>query len=182
MVVEHIARRSSRRSLRLLAALAVGVLANWPSSVAAHANLLAASPAVGQPAGGTIDRVQLVFDEPITELDAAIEGPDGRLLDATVATITPQQFELAFAPLADEGIYRVRYAFLSIDDDRVELGHAFEFDRTAPAPLPISGPTIVERSGTSWRTWLVLVPVIVAVIALAERLRRRRRALARITA
>ncbi len=169
-----------------MALLVVGLLANWPmaSVAAAHANLLAASPAVGQPAGGVIERVQLVFDEPITELVPVIEGPDGAPVATTLVAITQQQFDLRFDPLEAEGIYRVRYAFLSLDGDRVELGHAFEFDPTAPAPLPISGPTLIAGSESWWQSirwqWLVIAALVVVVLGLAEQLRRRRRTLAQL--
>ncbi len=169
----------------LMAVLALGLLTNWPMvSVAdAHANLLASSPVAGQPAGGVIERIQLVFDEPITELVPSIQGPDGAELAISVATVTPQQFDLIVEPLELEGIYRVRYEFLSLDADRVELGYAFEFDRTAPAPLPISGPMVISGGGSSWQQWLIigaLVALVAIVVALAEQLRRRRRALARL--
>ncbi len=164
--------------------LAVGLLTNWPmvGIADAHANLLAASPAVGQPAGGTIDRVQLIFDEPISELVSSIEGPDGRDVSLTVTDVSPQQFELLFDPLEIEGIYKVRYEFVSLDTDRVELGHAFEYEVVAPEALPLSGPVLITQGGSSTRQWVVVGIIGGVVLALAERLRRQRRALARHTA
>ncbi len=169
----------------VMIAMAIGVLANWPmlSVAAAHANLLAASPAVGQSAGGSIERIQLVFDEPVTDVVASVVDPDDQPVPASVVEITPQQIDLALdAPLEVEGRYLVRYEFSSVDGDRVELGHAFLFDPTAPAPLPITGPVLVADAGTPWRARAAIATLAVVVAGLGLRLRRRRRALALISA
>ncbi len=161
-------------------ALAAGLLTNWPmvSVAAAHANLLASSPAAGQSVGGTVDRLQLVFDEPISELVVRVEAPEGATVEPAIGQITEQQYDLTFEPLTVEGAYVVRYEFLSLDTDRVELALRFDFDRSAPAALPLSGPMLVPRETTNWWQWLLVGGLAVVVLALAERLRRRRRALA----
>ncbi len=160
--------------LGVSAALVIG-----PTAAFAHANLLAASPAPGQVAGGTLDRVQLVFDEAITEFDATIEGPNSTALVIDTIEIGPQQIELRFDPLRVEGDYAVRYRFTSADDDRVELGFGFEFDAGAPAVLPLSGPSIVSSSssGPSPLAWVAIAIAAVAVAALAVLVARRRRLL-----
>lgn len=143
----------------------------------AHANLLAASPAPGQAAGGAIERVQLVFDEPIIELVTVIEGPDGTPIEHRLEPVSPQQYDLRFDPLEVEGTYRVRYEFLSLDTDRVELSHGFEFDRSAPAILPFAGPVLIPQSGSPWWQWPLVGLLVAVVVGLAERLRRQHRQL-----
>lgn len=165
-------RRLPTGLLALLASLIVTV-----APVGAHANLLAASPAPGQPAGGAIERVQLVFDEPITELVTTFEGPDDATIEHSVEAISPQQYELQFDELEVEGQYRVRYEFLSLDTDRVELNHGFEFDRSAPAVLPFSGPVLIDQEGALWWQWPLVGALALVVVGLADRLRRQRRQL-----
>ncbi len=161
-------------------ALAAGLLTNWPMvSVAdAHANLLASSPAAGQSVGGTVDRLQLVFDEPISELVVRVDAPEGVSVEPTIGEITEQQYDLTFEPLTVEGTYVVRYEFLSLDTDRVELALQFDFDRSAPEALPLSGPILIPRDSSNWWQWTLVGGLAVVVLALADRLRRRRRALA----
>ena len=161
-------------------ALAAGLLTNWPmvSVVDAHANLLASSPAAGQSVGGTVDRLQLVFDEPISELVVRVDAPEGVSVEPTIGEITEQQYDLTFEPLTVEGTYVVRYEFLSLDTDRVELALQFDFDRSAPEALPLSGPILIPRDSSNWWQWTLVGGLAVVVLALADRLRRRRRALA----
>ncbi len=178
------ATRSTVRSAVCSAVLvvivvSVGVIVVAPTAGWAHANLLAAAPAPGQVAGGTVDRIQLVFDEPVDTFEASIAGPDSEPLTVETERVGPQQLDLRFDPLELEGAYLVRYRFVSVDRDLVESGFGFEYDRDAPGVLPLSGPSIVvsSSSGPSRLAWSGIGVAAVVVASAAVVLFRRRRLL-----
>lgn len=161
-------------------AVIVWLVIGFGSVALAHANLLAAVPGPGQQVGGTVDGIQMVFDEPITELDVTIEGPEPSIAP-TVDVVGPRQFRLTFPALETQGRYIVRYSFVSLDTDRVELAYVFDYDRSAPAALELPAATSVAEP-SRWSPTLAIMIVLgsVVVLASAERLRRKRRALRRL--
>ncbi len=177
--------RAAGRSVvaRIACAIALigALVGTGPNPAAAHANLLAAAPGPGQEVGGVVGRVQMIFDEPITDLEIVFTGPDGGVIETTLVTVGPQQFDVEFDPLQAEGLYVVSYTFVSLDTDFVTLGFAFSYAVDGPSVVPLSAPTVLAASDGPPTAVIVTVAVgAIAVGVLAGQLVRRRRALARL--
>jgi methionine-rich copper-binding protein CopC len=178
-------RRSLRRSAVLIVAMAavglvaaLGGAAGQAGPVAAHTELLQASPGASQRVGGTLEHIDLAFLEPVSE--AVVEVELGGLpLDGEtiVSDGTIIRFQLD-EPLREAGRYDVAYRMISLDLDESEGGYWFTFAPEAPEALRL-GTVVAPRSGFSL-VQIVATAVLVACLAglafmLLSRLESRRR-------
>lgn len=138
----------NRRTPFLVAALAA-VLLMLGAPASAHTDLLRGSPGPAQRAGGTVDFVDLVFLESVTEFDLVLEDPNGDPVDGTLSSTEGQLFRYQLdEPLSETGRYIVRYTMISADGDDTATGYFFTYEENAPQPLPL-GEIDVPDTGTS---------------------------------
>ena len=153
----------------------------------AHTELLQAAPGPGQQVGGTVDFVDLVFLDPVT--DASVEVMDesgiiqGGAMDPTATDGRIVRFELD-APLAVTGRYDVRYAVTAADGDRLEATHFFVYEPASPQPQRIgSVPEHEDDQTMLWAAGGAMGVIIVVGAAMLTRnvllLRRQRAGMAR---
>ncbi|MEM8925631.1 MAG: copper resistance protein CopC [Actinomycetota bacterium] len=114
----------------------------------AHTDLLQASPGPGQLVGGTVEVIDLVFTEPITEARVTVtrDGQDvpGTMVNTDGIII---RFELD-EPITEPGRYDVRYEMISFDLDDTADGFFFEYEPSAPEPFRLG--VVQEPEGTNW--------------------------------
>ena len=160
-------RRRWSLAASVVAVLAlVGLIMAPPAS--AHTNLLAGSPGPAQRAGGTIESIDLVFPEQVTEFTAWLEGPDGATLPGSVNADAGQLFRLTLdGPLSDFGRYIVRYEMISADGDDTESAYFFNFEEGAPQPLPLGEVDVPQTGGTSALTIVSGAVLLACLVGLA---------------
>ncbi|MEM9653558.1 MAG: copper resistance protein CopC [Actinomycetota bacterium] len=155
-----------RRLLPLVTALLALVI--LPTTAAsAHTDLLRGSPGPAQRAGGTVDFIDLVFLEVVTEFDVIVEDPNGEPLSGTLSGTEGQLFRYQLdEPLTETGRYIVRYTMISADGDDTATGYFFTFEESAPQPLPL-GEIDIPDNGTPWLAIVAAVVFCLCLIGLA---------------
>lgn len=119
-------------------------------SVSAHAEVLGSSPAAGSTVGGSVDRIDIVFADQVSSATIELSGPDGPVPGEVVQTeglVIALKLERT---LETEGLYQVKFAFSSIDEDLVELEYSFTYQKSAPESLPVAADA--TSSGSSSNT------------------------------
>ncbi len=141
----------------------------------ADAVFITGSPGPNSTVGSVVDRVEIVFDETVTEASVAVDGPEGRV-DTDMIQPVGRVIVGRFAPLSVEGRYIVRFRVTSADTDPVEGAYSFTYNTEAPAPLSAVGSAL--RSGGRRNPWLrvgaAIVGVAVAAVATQTLIRARR--------
>ena len=132
-------RRRVRWSTIALPAVIVtaAVVGLWVSPVGAHGALIEASPGPDETAGGTIDFVDLAFNEPVSDAVVTVSYNEEPL--AGVTTVTDGEiirFELNDA-LELPGRYQVSFELISFDADRTTSAFFFTYAVDAPQPARI---------------------------------------------
>lgn len=146
--------------------------------VAAHGELVGASPGPGETVGRAA-HIDLVFSTGVSDWQLTVDGPSGEPLAGLAVQKADQLLSFETPALSEEGQYIVRYSGIDSDGDVVEGAYAFVFQEGAPPPadLPVD-LSILQDDG--WSLWmygvLLLGVVVIAVLAglLAEKLRRLR--------
>jgi methionine-rich copper-binding protein CopC len=118
--------------------------------------VVAASPASNSTVGGTVTRVEIAFNEIVSNAAITISGPVGPIAADTIVN-SGQVISASFPPFTTEGRYVVRFAVISADTDRVDGAFAFTYRQGAPDPLPIVAPMLAGDEGRS--------PLVVALLA-----------------
>jgi methionine-rich copper-binding protein CopC len=132
------ARRFARFRPLWAAAMVVasGLLVVSPAG--AHTALLQSSPGSGQVAGGVIDFLDLVYLEPVSEVEITVTGPDREVVPGEMVVDEGQIIRYAMEPLTEPGRYIVRYTMISFDEDITNSGYFFEYDPEALAPVRLA--------------------------------------------
>lgn len=185
----------SAAALAGVLALVVGSAVAQP--VAAHDVLLRSVPAEGEHVTTAPDRVQLVFDEPVSARFASVvvAGPDSRMWSSGLPTVQGTTVLQPLAPGAPAGGYRVSYRVVSADGHPVSGTRSFVLESmprslaaapaTAPPASDLPSAEAAQRAHNGDRSAGGAVPALpaaaglavaaVAGLATARRLRRRRR-------
>lgn len=150
-----------------VAAILVFLLAVRPA--AAHSALVGASPAPDETVGGTIDVVELAFNESVSQATITVSFNDQPLAGATtMANGEILRFQLDQA-LSVPGRYQISYEMISFDTDFTTSAYFFTFDPAAPQPDRIGvGETtgvVISDAGTSGTNWLLVVGSAVGAVA-----------------
>ena len=159
----------------MIAVIGVAIVAVGPA--AGHSALVGASPAPDETVGGTIDFVDLAFNEDVTGAAVTVAFNEQPLPGATTVTDGEVvRFELDQA-LTVPGRYQITYELVSLDTDRISSAYFFTFDPAAPQParLGAESATLQTATGTEDESgglnWLVIggsaLAAFVAVVALA---------------
>ena len=140
----------------------IGLVLALVSPALAHTTLLQASPGPGQRGGGTIEFIDLVFAEPVSEAVVTVTREEVEVPGSMLET-DGQIIRFAFdSPVTEPGRYEVAYNMISFDLDESEASYFFDYVPDAPQPVRL-GP--VDTSGDS-----NLVPILagsVMVVCLA---------------
>ena len=134
--------------------VAVGPLAR---SAAAHTELLQASPGPGQRAGGTVDFIDLVFFEPVSDVELTLEAPDGSVIEGRTVVADGQIIRYEMPALAEPGRYIVRFQMISADGDVTRSGYFFDYEPDAIEPVRLGEDDLPSNTGT-------IVSVVAAVV------------------
>ena len=157
----------------------VGLLLAGPlvAVAGAHASLVASSPANGQSVGGSMEQVDLVFNEAVDAPRVTVRGPDGGEVDVLVTQPSPNHLKISFvSPLTVEGSYRVDYQLISADEDPLSLTLDFAYEHGADPALPVVASVVSEAQGGGY-AWFGVGGLALVVAVLGLRFVRSRRAL-----
>lgn len=132
------------------AALALTVLS--APAVSAHTELLQGSPGPTQEAGGTVDFIDLVFVEPVSNVEIRLEDPNGEPVDGVMVVPDGQVIRYEMRPLTVAGRYIVRYTMRSSDGDDTDSAYFFVYRPDATQPIRLGDATAAvdpPSSGTA---------------------------------
>ena len=125
------------------------VLAVAPFTAAgAHTDLLQGSPGPAQRVGGTVDFIDLVFVDVVTEATITLEDPNGQLVDGVTTVSDGQILRYEMEPLTETGRYVVRFEMVSADGDDTESGYFFNYDPAGFEPVRLGEVDIPNNNGT----------------------------------
>lgn len=164
----------------VLGLLGLGVAA---TPVAAHSNLVAASPGQGQTVGAPLDALELAFDNGVRDMTVTLTGPDGVEIDAEVVALAAHWVSVPAPPGGwTEGRWRVAWALISADDDPVEGAYVFTYRADALPALPLTVAEVTLPDPPWWEgavptvvLGLLAAAVLAGAVVLAGRVRRLRR-------
>ena len=149
------------------------------SAAGAHTDLLQGSPGPAQRAGGTVDFVDLVFFEPVSNAVVTLEDPNGESIAGSMVQADGQIIRFAMPPLTETGRYIVRYTMDSADGDDTEAAYFFTYHPDATQPARLGAPDVPDNT-TSIVTIVSAVVFLLCLIGLVmiflTRLERRRAA------
>jgi methionine-rich copper-binding protein CopC len=148
--------------------------------VSAHTDLLTGSPGPQQEVGGTVDFIDLVFAEPVTEVTVTVTAPDGTRLDGEMVVADGQVIRYRMEPLSQPGRHVVRYQMISADGDDTRTGYLFSYEPSALPPTRLGDD--VPRDNVALIRTVAAVALAVSLMGLIAllvvRLQRNRAALA----
>lgn len=154
--------RWSRIALALAVAVPVMVMAAligpWISPAGAHSALIETSPGLDETAGGTVDFVELAFNEPVADAVVTVSYNEEPL--AGVTTVTDGEiirFDLD-GPLTLPGRYEVSFELISFDADRTTSAFFFTYATDAPQPtrIDLTGGEGSTDAGSGGRNWILI--------------------------
>ena len=153
---------SWRRLLPVLAAMSVAL----GSSSALAAMPLETSPERDSVVGGQVDRIQLLFAQPIVvdESFVVVTDPSGAAVPSAGPLTTDESGRLLTAPirrLTEPGTHRVDYRAVTRDGTITISSYEFAFDPGEAPPSLMAEPGASDRAGF-WNRWTVLGAVILA--------------------
>lgn len=149
-----------------VALVLLGCTVGLTGTAIADAVFITGSPGPNSTVGSVVARVEIVFDETVTEASVALDGPEGRI-DTDVVQPVGRVIVARFAPLSIEGRYIVRFRVTSADTDPVEGSYSFTYTTDAPAPLPAVGSALPAGGGPNSWLWVGAAVVGIVVAALA---------------
>jgi methionine-rich copper-binding protein CopC len=158
-------RRGARRGLPVAVIGVLTVLTALGAAPAwAHGQLLQASPAPGQQVGGTLDFVDLAFQETAIDVDIAVTQGGAPVAGAmTVREGRIVRFAMA-KPLTTAGRYDVTYTLTSGDADRYTEGYNFTYQPGSPQAFHL-GNVDPAPAGGGGRARVIGSVVLVACLA-----------------
>ena len=126
----------SRPLGRALVAIGCLLLVLGPSGAAgAHTELLQGSPGPTQRTGGTVDFVDLIFVESVSDADIRLEDPNGDPIQGSMVVSDGQIIRYEMPALTITGRYIVRYSMISADGDDTESAYFFTYEPAATQPI-----------------------------------------------
>jgi methionine-rich copper-binding protein CopC len=132
----------------------------------AHAYITATTPKDGAQVAAAPKQVTLTFDEPVTHVHVAVEGPKGLRWDDGDPLVTDEQVVQKLHPLGPAGRYQVNYRVVSVDGHTVQGFVGFTVTTAGPAGQGARPPQPAPaRAATGDGVPLWLVVSIVAVVA-----------------
>lgn len=141
-------------------------------AVAAHTDLLQASPGPSQRVGGTVDFVDLVFLAPVSSVEVEIDGPDGPV-PSQVASPDGQIIHVAFQPIETPGSYQVTYRMRSDDGDDTEATFLFTYQPGAPEPARFDAADLPDDPSPLTGSRVLVAVLVVGLMGLCLVLTRR---------
>ncbi len=156
----------------------------WSTPASAHTDLLQASPGPGQQAGGTIDFIDLVFVEPVSEVVLTVVDPNGDEVAGAMVVSDGHLIRYKIEePLTTTGRYIVGYTMTSADGDFTEADFHFAYHPDLTQPQRLS-PDTVPSQGRSLVAWVASIGLAVSllggVVLVMARLERSRAASAQV--
>jgi len=127
------------------------------SPASAHTDLLQGSPGPAQQVGGTVDFVDLVFVEPVSNARMTVEDPNGNIMAGTTVVTEGQIIRHEMPPLDVAGRYIMRYAMTSGDGDFTESGYFFIYEPDAVPPVRLGDVDVPNNNAT-------IVTIIASVV------------------
>jgi methionine-rich copper-binding protein CopC len=168
--------------LRPLLILSVALALLGPVAPAgAHTELLQSSPGAFTEVGGTVDFIDLVFMEPVRNVDIEVVGPDGVAIDGEMEVPDGQIIRYRMSALEIVGDYTVSYTLISADLDDTAGRFVFSYVPTAGEPFRLGE---VDLPSNTWRniglaaSAVVGLGLIALILVMLARLERNRAALA----
>lgn len=156
-------RRMTLTAATIAGAAMMGLVSATPAW--AHAYITATSPADGAALATPPTQVTLTFDEPVTQVHVAVEGPDGLRWNDGHPVAVDDQVTQQLYPLGPAGTYEINYRVVSVDGHTVH--GTVEFDLTAPGPgAPPPQPASTGTSSGGGLLWLV-IPIVLGAAAIA---------------
>jgi methionine-rich copper-binding protein CopC len=130
------------RARLTIALLLGGMLTAAPAAAAAHAELLASSPAANASLAAAPATVSLTFDEPVTLADNPIEviGPGNVTWQVGTPTIAGAVVRAPVTASGPAGAYTLVYRVVSDDGDAVSGSVRFTLTAAAPTESPAPAP------------------------------------------
>jgi methionine-rich copper-binding protein CopC len=107
----------------------------------AHSSLGEASPGPGDIVGGTVDSLELVFLQGVSDASISLRTPDGVLTETTVSQPSELEVRAEFDALEEPGQYIVDWGLTSADGDSTAASYAFSYDPDAPPREELSPST-----------------------------------------
>lgn len=132
-----------------------------------------------QTVGGTIERLDLLFNDGVEQATMTLEGPGGIEIEGTVEQLDDNWLRYSIEPLTVEGRYVLAYDFISADTDPVSAAYAFTYEASAHEPIPITSSELnLPAEGPGIVFWVVSLVALSALAIggglLAERVRKQR--------
>ncbi|MBT8199394.1 MAG: copper resistance protein CopC, partial [Acidimicrobiia bacterium] len=152
--------RWPRRLGGLFLVLALCLLGAGPAG--AHSGLISASPEPGAEVGGLINRIELVFDAAVSDPAVTLTAPRDVAVDGILTQPAPERLFFEMSPLEDDGLYLVRYRFVSEDGDLTESAYTFTYRSAARESGSMKDPPATGNS-TTWTIFIVLLVVVVGL-------------------
>ncbi len=153
-------------------------------SVAAHAELVSASPAPGAQLAESPAEIRLTFNEPVATTSAIVLLAEGfQPVEGLVGQFSADRPQEIFVPLPElaAGVYTVQWTAASGDGHEISGTYSFSVGLVTPGPATAAAPTAAvaptEQDGSSGVGWWLGGLLVVAVGAplLIVALRRMRR-------
>ncbi len=130
------------------------------SAVGAHTDLLQGSPGPAQQAGGTVDFIDLVFFEVVTNADVTLEDPNGDVIEGRTVVDEGQIIRFEMPALVETGRYIVRYTMDSADGDDTAAAYFFTYHPDATQPTRLGEPDLPDNTAR-------IVSIVASVVFLA---------------
>ncbi len=153
---------SGRYALAMV--LAAGLALAWPAAMAgAHTQLLQGSPGPGQQAGGTVDFLDLIFVDPVTDVSLVLQDPNGDLVGGEMVVSDGQIIRYEMPALTVPGRYIVRYTMISFDGDSTESAYFFTYEPEATQPARLGDAELPPAEGNGTTILVAAVSVVVGI-------------------
>ncbi len=137
------------RRLATVALLSGAALVCTATPAAAHATLIASTPAKDASLAAPPEQVQLTFDEPVTPADNAVSvaGPDGTAWTVGQPAVAGAVLTVPVRPAGPAGLHTLTYRVLSGDGDLVD--GTVRFTLTTAPPAATTTPTTTTTTTTT---------------------------------
>jgi methionine-rich copper-binding protein CopC len=157
-------RRAGLAAATASAAALITMLMAGPAL--AHAYITATTPANGARVATAPTRVTLTFDEPVTHVHVAVDGPKGLRWDDGDPVVVDEQVVQELHPLGPAGRYQVNYRVVSVDGHTVQGSVDFTLTTAGQGTPPPQPASTARAAGDGVPLWLV-VPVAAVVVLVA---------------
>lgn len=158
--------RSRVWSIWLVSVIACAMAAFGSTSASAHTEVQRSTPSPGEAVDGEVDRVELVFLDPVQpEVEISVTGPDGQPVAGLETTRLDEDRRIAgvrFDPLTVAGTYEVNYEFIALDGAAQRGSYTF---RNTAASVGLDDPGDAGGAGTLGIVAFLVLAVAAGVAA-----------------